>query len=44
MCSEGIGKTEQKLCLAELGNAQDGALDFMAKQDPKKACEAMFFC
>ena len=44
MCSQGIGPTEQKLCLKELANAQDGALSFMAKQDPKQACEAMFFC
>jgi len=44
MCSQGVGPTEQKLCLKELANAQDGALSFMAKQDPKQACEAMFFC
>ena len=44
MCSQGVGPTEQKLCLKELANAQDGALSFMAQQDPKSACEAMFFC
>ena len=67
MCSEGLGKAEQKLCfkvwsqsllkldtlircdsslsmLRELGNAQEGAREFMAKQDPKDACQAIFFC
>lgn len=59
MCSQGIGKAEQKFCfkviisavikkvqllLKELGDAQDGAREFMAKQDPKAACEAIYYC
>ena len=58
MCSQGIGKAEQKICFKvnkifyrksnsyfqELGDAQDGARQFMAKQDPKAACEAIYYC
>merc|ERR1711935_100769 len=44
MCSQGIGKAEQKFCFKELGDAQDGAREFMAKQDSKAACEAIYYC
>ena len=32
------------MIIQELGDAQEGARKYMAKQDPKKSCEAIFYC